>query len=261
MDPHSASTNTVCHNRATIMSSTESQSNENASAVETEHLLPTLGWKDGGPVIPWKFNNQRTLLTLFMRMNYGCWVRGFSWHRSEKVVKIYLEARGDNDLRHPRSTRFDLYPGNGTTAVFTTTKGTWRHEGAQPWGLYRGYLTLPERFFETAAGCSLVFRFAYLSPEFDDYLPLALAKFPEGTTNVLEDFFLGSGPTTGSHSSPVVRTQTPPADSSSPFPAYRSEQRDKWQGFFPPEVLERHFPTGGNAGGFQITRPYWLCPS
>ena len=208
--------------------------------------VPTIGWKDGGPMIPWRHNGERSFSTLFMRMHYGCWVRGFRWHPSEKAIKVYIEARGEFDLRHPKTTTFTITrpTKNGLATSLKFPRGKWVSEqNKEEWGLYRGYLELPDSFFGGAAGCSWVMRFADLSHlGIQDYQPLVLATFPEssGEDSVLGDLFFGSSETIGGHSSPVVRRQSSP--DASPFPdGELSAQREKWQEVFPADVLDRHF--------------------
>lgn len=78
----------------------------------------TLRWRKDAPnnknLVPWAYNGERTLLTLFLRHYYACRIECIRWlqpsgQHQKNVVRVYLEAWGEWDLRHPSSSTFRMF--------------------------------------------------------------------------------------------------------------------------------------------------------
>mmetsp|Transcript_6304 Transcript_6304/g.9697 ORF Transcript_6304/g.9697 Transcript_6304/m.9697 type:complete len:278 (-) Transcript_6304:116-949(-) len=81
--------------------------------------------------------------------SYCCVLTELQWDRVTKQFKLYLDARGEWDLRHPQTSAIMMDDVNGEKTIFPTE--TWDSELIEPRrrhptipGHYKGYLTIPE---------------------------------------------------------------------------------------------------------------------
>jgi hypothetical protein len=158
---------------------------------------------------------------------YCCWVECIKWHRGSRRVRIYLDVRGESDLRDPSgsSLRFQTGP-----AGHYTFRGAWHSElEEERLGHYKGYLDFPYRNFDGTG--TYFFCYANFHHGIADYESIPIMKIPwDGT---LLDIFCS----TNGHF-PRYALEL------SPFAADTPEsERSRWEEIVDPQVFtRRHHP-------------------
>ena len=165
--------------------------------------LPTVHWNQA---CYWKLNSNERY--------YSCFVTQIKWNRVTEQVLIYLDARGESDLRDPAASTVGFARSGPTLA------GQWFPEVSAV-GRFKGYLMFTQAvyqnyFTERPDGESVTFCYANRNHIWGDYESIEFPSWEQINT------------------SPNYTT------TESPFAADTDEsERARWRPLIPDEVLQR----------------------
>jgi hypothetical protein len=197
--------------------------------------MPTI---PGPFVCNWRHNSRRC--------HYCCVIHCIKWARFAQELRIYIDVRGEDDLRYPQTSTITRSNLDGDTSL--TITHTWRAlqsthvlrpaefvaDSPDTPRSFKGYLVFPidDNFWSPG---NYAFRYAN---EFPDYLPVYLFTISPDAQG-LEELFdvdrkVGMNP--GSPNRPACYT----ADES-PFADDTPEtEKSRWQHFIPTDVMNRN---------------------
>lgn len=97
----------------------------------------------------WRFNNDADYQRMAFEREglfYGCIIMALQWNRAEEILRVYIDARGESDLRHPVSSSIRTASEDGASAkTFRPGALISIHNGR---GHYKGYLAFNQRHFQ-----------------------------------------------------------------------------------------------------------------
>ena len=177
----------------------------------------------------WAFNRHDSL-----HWHYCCIVQGIKWIRSSDFLYVYLDVRGESDLRPPGHSRITSSAGS----IYTAPPVSWHSALPNPRaGQFKGYLAVPTGFFNANTS----YFFQYSARFAGDYKRIDLFTLP---CNGLKGLF-GIPATTPSF--------TLKADDDSIFEVEdAAKEQRRWEAFVPVVVLDRR---RGEPGAWWVEEP------
>jgi len=196
--------------------------------------LPTLSTPSTTRACKYRFNR--------IEYYFCCIVEAVKWDRNANEIKVYIDVRGEHDLREPMTSALYRLPirGNGwdvgsanvllperfVNEVGTPYRSQRRHhKGYLAYSVPENVTVLPGRYF-----------FCYANPNplhGADYAPVCLFTIPDQSSNGLADAFRVEG-----EGAPAVYTadRSPFADDT------REIERGRWESVVHRVVLDRDLP-------------------
>ena len=218
--------------------------------------LPTLQWWNEdtssyeGKACFWTGND------IELQRCYCCWVECMKWDRVNGRILLFLDVRGEDDLRHPETRSFQLR----TQSSSIIWGGRWVSEQQkEATGHYKGFLVISDSYFSGRRAKEGLFQFSYASnaPIFFDYEKMTLFEV-KSTMELSEDyskeqvlnclFGLNRFPEEKAHYTLDV----------SPFGNDTPEiERKRWLKIFPAHVLDDTNRRSYRDGSGSTRRSWW----
>lgn len=180
----------------------------------------------------WKHNGIATYLS--KSSHYYCTIPCIKWDRTHKTIKIYIDARGEKDLRHPVRSGIRLRSDDGCNLKDISGQ-TFVSELKETAGHYKGFICYPESFVDlalrdiskhTQGNCTFCYA-NLMQGSWADYEPVELFSFQPNTS--MKDVF-------SDNNGKITYTSY-----KSPF-GEETEEEKRWR-FLKPSVRNRSRPT------------------
>jgi hypothetical protein len=174
---------------------------------------------------------------------YCCLIVAIKWNRLMGQIQIYLDVRGETDLRHPDGSSVRMENDDEGVESQMTVRGQWVSELSEEEtgpGHYKGYLAFPHFAFMFPG----TYRFCYANMlhGMADYQSITIMNVP--STGGLADAFIMSGGASSAERQArlTYSTNASPFDKDAPeigkeIPEIEHARWKKWVG---KAVLERH---------------------
>lgn len=136
----------------------------------------------------WKSNGIAT--ARFGAAHYYCTISCVKWDRRKKIVRVYIDVRGEADLRAPLQSGIRLGSDNGCSQIDNRGWDFVSEAKDERPGHYKGYIIYNESSFEPPFSDSGKCTFCYantMQGDWADYETVKLFSFSPG--NKLRDFF------------------------------------------------------------------------
>lgn len=181
----------------------------------------------------WKHNGIATYLN--QSSHYFCTIPCIKWDRTHQTIRVYIDARGERDIRHPVRSGICLRSDNGCSLQDIsghTFVSVLQEETA---GHYKGFICYPERFVDlalrdisnnTKGKCTFCYA-NLMQGSWADYEPVELFSFQPNTS--MKDVF-------SNKDGKITYTSY-----KSPF-ADETEEEKRWR-FLNPSVRNRQRPS------------------
>jgi hypothetical protein len=167
---------------------------------------------------------------------FCCLIVAIKWNRLMGQIRIYLDARGESDMRPPDGSSVRMeYEGEGVASQITI-RGQWVSELSQEEthpGHYKGYLAFNQNAF--MAPGTYMFCYANLFHTMADYQSITIMDVP--STGGLADAFISSS----SLANAKRRARSTYSTSASPFDKDTPEsEHARWEKWVWKSVMKRH---------------------
>jgi hypothetical protein len=222
--------------------------------------LPTL---DTAKTCEWKLNGTMMSIHFDQASYYYCIISCIKWDRKNKVVRVYIDARGEQDLRSPNESSIRLMDDDGcacreSIGRFVSELGDdeekqeqeQRHHG----GHYKGVLLFQESDFDPSMDdhlkdmsgrCTFCYANRMQGSWEVDYKPVEIFKFSPAF--MLADAFQkehdGCTTTTSTSASTSTSTSTKYTSHCSPYANDCIANEEKRWGFVDKNVRKRRRPS------------------
>jgi hypothetical protein len=189
---------------------------------------------------PWKYNGRDNLF-------YCCWIESIVWNRVADELHLYIDVRGEEDLRHPGKSMFQRRDFSGDSLGEVPVPGgnfTWISDIEKIIGHYKGKIIIPIAYLYDAVPTMTGFELQF---QYSGYVGrgMRIIQFGVGLSNAFDDYITSNILTFPASSTPLkdaFRTAKYTLDIS-PFASDTPEiERQRWQRIFPDEILNRRVP-------------------
>lgn len=191
----------------------------------------------------WRYNTNSVVNS--SGLYYCCIISCIKWDRLGRRIRVYLDARGESDLRKPIGTSINCT--NDTRTSMKKMRGKWISEmDVDKRGHFKGYLEFHDAFdFEGPGECT--FCYANMYHEDGDYTKTELFQFGDEGANLNKFFKTFEGTHTSSDSDSILYTsdQSPFANDAQP-----GVEMKRWENVVPEAVIQKR-------GGL-LQRKWWV---
>lgn len=140
----------------------------------------------------WKHNGIATHLS--NSTHYYCTIQCIKWDRRNKMIRIYIDARGEKDLRHPVRSGIRLRSNDGCSQKDIPGQTFVSELKEETAGHYKGFICYPESNVDTSlhdvskkGKCTFCYSNFLMQGTWEDYEPVELFSFQPNTS--MKDIF------------------------------------------------------------------------
>ena len=196
--------------------------------------IPTLTYPEGQPKLcHWRLNTNERF--------YCCMIQCIKWHRPSGELHLYIDVRGESDLRHPFQSSLILEGEELNRIEKFPRASSWHSESPPIPGHYKGCLVFPTNVnFHNVDYAAFIYandaRVAY-----GDYFRIPLFAPHSGEVSLADAFGSSIEERCPANGSTNCRRAANYTLNVSPFAGDSPQvERARWEKAVPQEVLERH---------------------